>query len=179
MHRQASARLTTCLGWTAALALAAGCSGIDTFRLIHLATTPVPGAARSPNLAGSLDFGAFHPADNPDLAGVKRSEIDSIRIQEVWLQVIDPVNGQDLSFLDAIDIYVSATDQQPKLVATSAAFAKGVNPVKLQHASADLTDFALAEEMRIRADAQGSAPPQNSVLEAHVEMLVDVVILGF
>ena len=81
-----------------------GCGGIDTFRLTHLATTIVPGAARSPTLVGSLDFGAFHPADNPDLAGAKRSDIDSIRIQKVWLQVIDPVNGQDLAFLDAIDL---------------------------------------------------------------------------
>lgn len=32
--------------------------------------------------------------------------------------------------------------------------------------------------MGIRADVQGKAPPQTSVLEAHVEMLVDVVILG-
>ena len=159
--------------------LSAGCGGIDTFLLTHLATSTVPGAAQAPQLAGSLDFGAFHPADNPDLAGVQRSEIDSIRIQQVWLQVIDPANGQDLTFLKAIDVYVSATDQPPRLAATGAAFGKGVNPTQLKHAGADLTDFALAEEMRIRADAQGTAPKQTTTLRAEVEMLVDVVILGF
>ena len=63
-------------------------------------------------------------------------------------------------------------------MATGADFAKNANPVRLAHATADLTDFALAEEMGIYADVQGKAPPQNSVMEAHVEMLVDVVILG-
>ena len=155
------------------------CSGIDTFNLNHLATSWVTGASQSPKLSGSLDFGTFHPADNPQLANAERKDIDSIRSQEVWLQVIDPANGQDLRFIEAIDIYVSATGKDPKLVAAGAGFGVAENPVKLKHASSDLTDFALAEEMTISAKVKGKAPPQNTMLQADVRMLVDVAVLGF
>lgn len=136
------------------------------------ATTTIAGAGILGQLLGALDFSGFDDFDvtvEQELQdqGVSEGDLESVELTTLRLQA-EP----DLSFIQAMDVYVSAAGIDDVLVATGASFPEGQSTVDLALADVDLAAQVIAGDMRFRVEATGEAPVDDTDVVVRVEVLV-------
>ena len=169
-----------CAAWTC---LASGCASIDQVNVQLQAASWIEGATQAPALDGELDFGEFDQIDlsqNPVMRNrnVRRRDIDRATVSTFWLEVRDPANGQDLTFIKSITIFVEAPGMNRVPIAQGGNFPSTKQHVDLQPVNNDVAPFAAAESMKFLAVVSGVAPPQRTKVVAEVDLVVDINVQG-
>lgn len=180
-----SSRAARCrFGLTLLLGLTAACSdGIDTFRITETATATVPKGTLLEELVGSFGFDGFTDLDltsNQTLQnqGVKRSQIDSVRMTKLRLEITSPATGQEFDFLTKIEFFVSADGQTKKRLAAKGPVPDGVKQFDCDLDGIELAPYVAAPAMDITTVTSGKRPSNETTILATMELLVDVNVAG-
>ncbi|MCB9763432.1 MAG: hypothetical protein H6739_26935 [Alphaproteobacteria bacterium] len=161
----------------------AGCNGsLLTIDVPFESTTTVEQGSIIENLAGGLGFGDFLNMDITDSQelrnqGVSPGDIQDVRLTEFELEAVAP-QGADLSFLDALDIYVEAPGLDEVRVATAPGFPEGEALVVMTIEEVDLTEYAVSESMTITTDVSGHRPDVDTDVKARILLEVGVTAQG-
>ncbi len=122
-----------------------------------------------------LDFGAFGGIDLSQTQSfqnhdVKPSQVDSIKLKRLTLEITNPPSGQDFSFLNSIEFDVSADGQPTKRIAESAPGAfQGATQVDLNLDGVELKPYATAPNFSITTKANANKrPDQDTTIQATV-----------
>lgn len=162
------------------LPLLIGCSGgLDTFRITETATTVVQKGTLLEDLVGGLGFDGFTDMDlssNQTLKnqGVKRSDIDSVRLKKLRLEITSPTTGQTFDFLSAISFAVSAEGIDQKRLASKDPVPDGVTLFDCAIDDLELAPYVAAPKMDITTVATGKRPSNETTIKATMELEVDV-----
>lgn len=149
-----------------------------TISVAEEATTTIAGAGLLGEILGALDFSGFDDFDvtvEQELAdqGVAEGDLESVELTVLRLQA-EP----DLSFIDHMDVYVSADGLADVLVASGDSFPEGQGTVDLDLADVDLAEQVIAGGMAFRVDASGEAPVDDTDVRVVVEVLVTATAQG-
>jgi hypothetical protein len=104
--------------------------------------------------------------------GVRREQVDSVKVTGVTLRVLTP-EGQTLDFLDALSIFARVGDREV-LVASRDPISGVGRELALTATGAELKDFITAPSMQLVVRGKGKQPPQDTRLEARVQLRVGV-----
>ena len=161
------------------------CGGIDNFTITEESQATIDsGIPVVGDLLGDLGFGGFLKMDisqNEELKnqGVKREQIDSVKIESISLTITSPDDGsQDFTFLDDLEFYVDADGLDKKLIASGANFAAGLTTIGLDVEDVELAPYAAADSMDITTEARGSPPDQDTTILGTIKLNVDVNVSG-
>ncbi|MFY0564519.1 hypothetical protein ACN28E_11760 [Archangium lansingense] len=126
----------------------------------------------------SLDFDQNQDFKNQ---GVSKEQVSSARLESLSLKILSPAD-QNFSFLDTLEFYAKAGDQEV-LVASkrniSSLDLKAPNPVLvLDLAGAELQPFITAPSMSISVRGKGRKPPKDVRLQVDVKLDVQVRLLN-
>lgn len=169
----------------AAMVLLGACSsdGIDTFRITESATTTVPKGTLLEELVGNFGFDGFTDLDlttNQTLQnqGVKRSQIDSVRLTKLTLEITSPADGQTFDFLSKIEFFVQADGVAKKRLASKDPIDGSVKSFACDLDGLELAPYVAAPSMDITTAATGKRPKNETTIKATMELLVDVNVSG-
>lgn len=170
----------------AAGALAAGC-GANVFPVEVEGETTVPGdpspisqiLTAFPNVGSfsNIDFDQTQEFQNQ---GVSKDQVNSVRMDHVRIEIVSP-ETQDFSFLEKLEFYARAGDQEV-LVADKVGIdklgLKAPHPVLDMDVKRDveLQPFVTAPSMSIIVRGRGRVPPQDTRLRANVGVNVEIKI---
>ena len=182
-HRIQPATLRSPWGAGALALVVLGCGGkLFTIDVSEQATTVIPGATLLETLAGDLGFGSFvsmNISESEELAnqGVAPGDIRESYLVEFTLEATDPP-GADLSWIDAMDLYVTAPDLPEVRIASLDDFPEGVSTVSFDLDDVDLTDWIVSESMTLTTDVTGRRPPEETTVTAGFVLEVGVTQQG-
>ena len=159
------------------------CAPLDVISVEETSTTIVPRASIFEQLIGDLGFGSFlniNIVDNTQLKnqGVKRHQIDSVYAAALTLVITSPPSGQDFSFIDSLQFYVTAENRPTMRIASGSNFPAGAKELELDLDSVDLAPYALAESMTITSEVQGRRPLEETRIDAKILLAIDLNIGG-
>ncbi len=170
------------LGYTT-MFLVLTCSGLDDFDVEQSASTTIQGAgiagqilSIAPDFAGfsSLDISQTSEFENQ---GVTKDDIDAVYVKSFTLRLTAPPGG-DFTFLHTIAFYAEAEGVERKLIASGGDFPAGVTEVELDVEDVNLKAYAVERAMAITTEATGEAPIEDTEIEAHIVLSVDVNVGG-
>ena len=159
------------------------CGALDTFTVTEKAQATINKGTFVEQLLGDLGFGkllTLRIMDSQQLKnqGVERHEVDSIFVDTVTLEILDPAAGQDFTFLDSIEFYVETSGQPKRLLAKGSGFASGDIRIGLEVEHFDLAPYATEEAMDITTAVTGRRPTSDTVIEATLDFSVDANVSG-
>ena len=160
-----------------------GSDGLDTFTITEKATAVIPAGTLVEALAGDIPFGDsflnFDITQNQEFKnqGVKKSQIDSVKLTKLTLRVVNPSDG-DLTFVKSLEFNVSAEGLKTVTVATGGPFADGQKTNNLSVTGAEIRDHVSKPSMSLTTNASGKRPAKETTIEATVELKVDVNVSG-
>jgi hypothetical protein len=163
---------------------ACGSDALDTFHITETSTATIAKGSLVEQLAGNIGFGdGFLHMDitsNETLKnkGVKRSQIDSVRLESLRLQITAPASGQTFDFLDKIAFYAEAEGVARKRIAVLDPVPDGVTTLNLVIDPVELAPYVAAPEMALTTEATGKRPNNDTTLKATVGLVVDVNVSG-
>ncbi len=173
-----------------ALVLAAGCDSVklDTFTITRTGSADIPGGPGLPVLSSVLSLGGLNDmkfSDSQEFKnqGVKPSDVDSVTLSKLRLDVTKPASGQDLTFFKSVKFYAEGKDPAgaalPRvLLASGGPFTAGQNGVDLTLTHVELKPYLTAPSMSITSDVDGQPPKQDSTVRATISLRVDVDVSG-
>ncbi len=175
---------TRITGWVAVAGVAAvACEGA----LLHLrvdetAQTTIPAGSVVEALLGDFGFDGFTDLDVTDNAtlqnqGVAPGDIATATVVQFDLVVLDPPDG-DLSFLDALEVFVDAPGLDEVRIASLDTFPEGQGTVSMVLDDVDLTEHIVSESLTVTTDARGGRPDQATTLEARFGLRIGVTTQG-
>ena len=149
-----------------------------TFTVTSRSRTTVEGAGILGEVLGALDFTGL---DDFDLAieqkmadqGVEDGDLNSVVLTRLALTA-DP----DLSFIESMEVTVSADGVAPIVVATQDSFPEGQSTVEFDLTGADLTAAVVAGAMTFDVDVNGSAPVDDTDVRIDVEVTIEATPQG-
>lgn len=146
------------------------------------ADTVVEGASLLEQLAGDLGFDEFTTFDLSAAQelrnqGVEPGDIQDVQLLAFELEVLDP-EGQDLTFLDSMAVYVAAPDLPQVRIASQAPFPVGEPAVSFSLDAVDLTEYATASSMTFTTEVTGRRPDQDTAVQARIQVDVGVTTQG-
>ena len=110
--------------------------------------------------------------------GVQPGDIEGVYFDRFVLQVLRP-QGEDLSFLDAMSIYLEAPGVPSVLVASAASFPEGVDRVEFQvQSDEDITAHLVSRSMTLTTEVNGHRPSEDIDIEASFSLSVGVTGQG-
>jgi hypothetical protein len=159
------------------------CGGLTHITVSQTASATIPGASLLESLVGDVGFGGFANFDitqSQELKnqGVKREQIDSVKIQSLTLEITAPPSGQDFTFLESIAFFVDAPGQPQKQVAHGGPFTAGATSISMTIDDVELAPYATATSMTFTSKVTGKKPKTETVVLAKVILGADVNIGG-
>ncbi|MBX5482996.1 MAG: hypothetical protein IRZ16_14315 [Myxococcaceae bacterium] len=142
--------------------------------------SPIPGLLNAFPGIGSFANIDFNQTQEFQNQGVTKDQVRSVHVDHVQIRILSP-ETQDFSFLENLQFFASAADQE-LLVAEKFGIdklgLKAPNPVLELDVKkdVDLAPFVTAEKMSIIVRGKGRMPPQETRLEATVGVNVEVTI---
>lgn len=142
----------------------------------------IPGSTLSallgafPQLSGfsNIDFDQNQDFRNND---ARKESVRSLKVTGLTLKITSPAT-QDFSFLESLDFYARAGDQEVKVAGKTGIDQLGLaapNPtLTLEVTGAELVQYLQAPTMTLITRGTGRQPPQSTTLEASVKLLVGV-----
>lgn len=148
-------------------------------------TTDVSGTGllgEATELVGSLGFSGFTQmnlvqSEELQNQGVEPGDIETTYIVSLNLNVLSPEGG-DLSFLEEMNIYISAPGLDEVLVASLDDFPVGASRVDFEIEDVNLVDYVVSEELSITTDVVGTAPQDDTTVEANILLDIGVTAQG-
>ena len=168
----------------AAALTACGGDGLDTFNVDMSSTATIPKGSVLEQLAGGLPFSGeftnFDISESQDFQnqGVKKSEIDSVRLAKLELVITSPATGQDFTFLQDLEFYVEAQGLERKRVARAGPFEPGQKTVTMALDGVELAAYVAAPAMSLTTEANGKRPNNDTTLQAKTRLRIDVNVAG-
>lgn len=102
-----------------------------------------------------------------------RDNLESSSLRSFTLRIKDEEEGQDLSFLEKVEVHIDTDDEDRTLIAEYDEFTEGDVSVTFHvFDDKDLTPYFTAEEATIETTSEGSPPEETKTLEA--EMVFDI-----
>lgn len=166
--------------WRFGLVLAvSGCSLVE-IPVSGESTTTVEKGTLLEGLVGDLGFGDFLDMNvmaSSELAnqGVQPGDVKEVRLNHLE---IEAVSGGDLSFLERIDVSVSAPDVADAALASASGFTAGQTLAEFTIQDLDLTPYVISERMSLVTDVTGHRPEQDTDVTARFELGVRVTGQG-
>jgi len=159
------------------------CGGLDTFTVTEEAQATIDKGTFVEQLLGDFGFGkllTLRILDSQELKnqGVERHEVDSIFVDSITLEIENPVQGQDFTFLDSIEFYVEASGQPKRLLAKGDGFSDGDTRIGLEVENFDLAPYATEDAMEITTAVTGRRPNFDTVINATLDFSVDANVSG-
>jgi hypothetical protein len=164
------------------LALAT-CGNLSHLTVDQGATAMIPGASLLEQLVPDLGFSGFGDFDISQSQefknqGVTKQQINSVKLKTLTLEVTQPPNGQDLTFLESLSFFVESAGLPKKEIARGGPFAKDAKKVSLTLMDVELAPYASAARMTFSSAVKGRRPSSNTTLDAKVSLDVDVNVAG-
>jgi hypothetical protein len=119
------------------------------------------------------DFAAIDLAESQEFQNrdVRPDQVESIRIRAFVLEITDPPDGQDFSFLRALSFFIDTDGQPRRRIATApdGAFDAGVRRIELDIDDVELQPYATAEHFSLDTEVTASRRPSvDTTIQAHV-----------
>lgn len=154
--------------------------GLTTISIDESAQTEVPKATLAEVLLGDMGFGDFVSMDlteSSELAnqGVEPGDVEDVRLTYMELEVLTP-EGDDLSFLNEMRIFVEGPELDRRELAWSEDFPEGESLVVFTLEDVDLTPYVVSQSMTFDIDVDASRPEEDTLVEARFG--VDVRVTG-
>ncbi len=129
---------------------------------------------------GFAGLGGFDISQSQEFKnqGIKREQINSVKLKSLTLTITAPASGQDFTFLDSLTFFVEAQGQPKKEIATGGPFTMGARTVTLMVADLELVAYATAPSMTFTTTAKGRKPTNNTTIEAKVMLDADINLGG-
>ena len=173
-----------CLLLCVTAAVLPGCHCHPAFHSEVTGQTSIP---KSPTLIpGVLDwfptistFSNIDFSQNQDFKnqGVSKDQVNSVKADSVRLQIVSP-NNQDFSFLDNIQFFAKAADQEVKIAEKSSIGQLSLPPpnpiLVLDVTGAELKPYVTAPSMNIVISGRGKAPQNDTQIAITVGVQVEV-----
>lgn len=171
--------------WRTALGvgLLLSCSGpLARITIEETASTTIEGGTVLEQLLDDFGFGNFLDMDitaSEELAnqGVGPGDIEDVYLIELTLEATDPPNA-DLTFIESIDVFVSAPDLPRVRVAFQSSFPQGQALVPFELEDVDLTDYVVSQSMSLETEVTGSRPNEDTTVEAGFALQLGVTSQG-
>jgi hypothetical protein len=166
-----------------AAAIWIGCEAkLFTFHVEDSGQTVVEQGTLLEDLLGDLGFDSFLDMDITSSQAFANQGVEPGDVQEVYLELFEleavgPA-GSDLSFLEAMDIYVESPDLPQVLIASAASFPEGQALVSFALEDVDLTDYVVSQSMTLTTDITGHRPDDDTTIEARFDLAVGVTTQG-
>jgi hypothetical protein len=159
------------------------CGGLTRVSTTQSATATIPGGSLLDLLTGDIGFGNLGNFDITQSQefknqGVKREQINSVKLRTLTLTITAPATGQDFTFLNSLAFFVEAPGQEKKEVAHGGPFAVGAKEVSLTVLDVELAPYATAASMTFTTVANGKKPASTTTIEAKVTLDADVNVAG-
>jgi len=159
-----------------------GCDALFHIDIDGASTTDVPAGTPFETILGDLGFGEFidmDVTDNSELQnqGVEPGDISSVEFTELHLEAVGP-EGADLSFIERIDLYVSAPGLPEVRIASQGDFPVGQALVQLDLDDVDIVEYVVSQSMTITSDLTGSRPEEETSVEAYYALDIGVTKQG-
>ena len=173
-------RLAT-LAPMAAGALLCGCNPTISFDTSVKGTSQIPGSSvpgvlQLPANLGGLNNINFQQQANLSNNNTDKDHIDHVRVKSLTLTVTTPSPG-DLSFLKTLSLSVASAGLPTKRIAHLEVFPAGQASIAMTLDGVDLAPYAKAASFSINADGSGTAPSQNTSIDATMVMTIDAHVL--
>ena len=154
--------------------------GLTTLSIDESAQTEVPKATLAEILLGDMGFGDFVSMDlteSSELAnqGVEPGDVEDVRMTYMELEALTP-QGDDLSFLNEMRIFVEGPELERQELAWSDDFPAGDSVVVFSLEDVDLTPYAVSQSMTFDIEVDASRPENDTLVEARFG--VDVRVTG-
>lgn len=161
-----------------------GSEGIDTFTITEKATATVEKGTLLEQLAGDLPFGDaflnFDVASNQEFKnqGVKKSQIDSVKLSLLKLTIASPATGQDFTFIKSLAFFIEAEGLERKRIASGGPFEEGVKSVSLALDPVEMASYVAAPKMALTTEVNGKRPQNKTTIAAEIRLRIDVNVTG-
>lgn len=178
MSGSVGARLGRLVPW---LLLVGACVGeLLTVRVEQGGSTFIQGGGVLGGVLSALELGGFDDLSvnvDQELAnqGVSPGDIASVYVVELSLSTPD---GEDLAFVDTLDIFVSAPGLETARIAHLDDFPAGVTSLEMELDGVDLTDYVVAESMTITTEAAGTLPENDTTIDVFMAIDVEATAAG-
>jgi len=159
------------------------CGGLTRLTTTQTASASIPAGTLVDLLTGDLGFGnlaSFDITQSQEFKnqGIKREQINSLKLRSLTLTITQPANGQDFTFLDNLAFFVEASGLPKKEIARGGPFSAGATTVALAVLDVELAPYATAPSMTFTTTASGRKPKSATTLEAKVVLDADVNVAG-
>jgi len=160
--------------------LSAGCNPTISFDTSVKGTSQIPGSSLGA-LGGPLTLTGLNNINMSQQAGfannnTDKDHIDHVRVKSLTLVVTAPTPG-DLSFLTKLAFTISSDGLPTIEIAHQETFPKGQSTVTMTLDGAELAPYAKAASFSIGATGTGTAPAQNTTIEATMALTIDAHVL--
>lgn len=163
------------------LLLVGACVGeLLTVRIEQGGSTRIDGAGALGGVLSSLSLGGFDDLSvnvDQELAnqGVAPGDIATVYVVELSLSTPD---GEDLTFLENLDIFVTAPGLEQARIAHLSDFPPGATSVEMELDGVDLTPYVVAESMTITTAAEGTLPEDDTTIDVFMAIDVEATASG-
>jgi hypothetical protein len=159
------------------------CGGLTRVSATQTATATIPGGSLLDVVTGDLGFGNlgnFDISQSQEFKnqGIKREQINSVKLKSLTLTITSPANGQDFTFLQSLAFFVEAPGVEKKEIARGGPFTAGAKEVSLTLLDVELAPYATATSMTFTTTANGKKPGSTTTVEAKVILDADVNVAG-
>ena len=172
------------LACVVALTLWSGCADLDNIDVD--VSTQVVIAGKSPVELFLSDFPAMEAFTQFDLTQTSEfqnseyspDDVDSVFLTRWVMSVVDPVEGQDLSFFGSVTFFIE-TEGLPRIeLARQDSFPSGVTVVAFERSEVDLQNYLLARQATVTAEIRDSSKPdRETTVKLEAVFDVDISIL--
>ncbi len=107
--------------------------------------------------------------------GVAPGDISSVYVTELTLSTPD---GEDLSFVSSLSIWIASPGLDPVRIAHGEDFPEGQKTVSLTLDGVDLTDYVVAESLTVETQADGTLPENDTTIEVLMGLDVTATAQG-
>jgi hypothetical protein len=156
------------------------CSDPLSIKVEQTGSGEVEGAGAIGGLLGAFNLGGFDDLDvsiDQQLAnqGVAKGDVSSVRLDQLTLSTPD---GDDLSFISSIDVFIESPGVDKTRIAHLDDFPEGQKSVDLELDDVDLVDYVVADSLTISTEASGSAPENDTEIDAYIALDVEATAQG-
>lgn len=116
----------------------------------------------------AIDYAAAQELENQ---GIEPGDLRHVYLSEFSFEVTAPP-GADASFLQSVEVYVSAPDLPTVLIAEAQDFPAGERRIDFDLPDVDLVDYVVSRSMTLSTEVAGSRPPEDT--DVRVDLVLDV-----
>lgn len=141
-----------------------------TITIEHEDSAMVDGAGVLAPLLEAIEFTGLDGVDVEIVQELEDQGIEAGDLRRLVLTAFELSAEPDLSFIESMDVWVSAEGIDEVRVASGRSFPRGQAKVALSLDEVDLVEQVVAGGLRFRVAVEGSAPAQDTEVEVRVEI---------